>query len=77
MNQPPVTAADIQKAIRNIPDFPQPGIQFKDITPVLGDARLLAGAIDLLVGPMPRARLTRWWALTRVVSSLPPQPPCV
>jgi len=53
MNQPPVTAAEIQKAIRNIPDFPQPGIQFKDITPVLGDARLLAGAIDLLVGSHP------------------------
>ena len=31
-----------------MPDFPQPGIQFKDITPVLGDARLFAGAIDLM-----------------------------
>ncbi|MEI2727223.1 MAG: adenine phosphoribosyltransferase [Verrucomicrobiota bacterium] len=31
-----------------IPDFPQPGIQFKDITPLLADARLFAGAIDLL-----------------------------
>lgn len=44
----PVTAADIAAAIRNVPDFPQPGIQFKDITPVLADARLFAGAIDLL-----------------------------
>jgi adenine phosphoribosyltransferase len=44
-----VTADDIAKAIRNVPDFPKPGIQFKDITPVLADARLLAGAIDLLV----------------------------
>ena len=35
-------------AIRNVPDFPKPGIQFKDITPVLADARLFAGAIDLL-----------------------------
>jgi len=42
------TAADIQAAIRNIPDFPKPGIQFKDITPVLADARLFSGAIDLL-----------------------------
>lgn len=49
MNNAPVTAADIQNAIRNVPDFPKPGIQFKDITPVLADARLLAGAIDLLV----------------------------
>jgi adenine phosphoribosyltransferase len=40
--------ADIERAIRNIPDFPKPGIQFKDITPVLADARLFAGSIDLL-----------------------------
>ena len=44
----PITPADIEKAIRNVPDFPKPGIQFKDITPVLADARLLAGSIDLL-----------------------------
>jgi len=43
-----VTAAEITAAIRNVPDFPKPGIQFKDITPVLADARLFAGAIDLL-----------------------------
>ena len=42
------TAAEIQSAIRNVPDFPKPGIQFKDITPVLADARLFAGATDLL-----------------------------
>jgi adenine phosphoribosyltransferase len=44
----PVTAAEIEAAIRNVPDFPKPGIQFKDITPVLADARLFSGAIDLL-----------------------------
>lgn len=43
-----VTPAEIEKAIRTIPDFPKPGIQFKDITPVLADARLFAGAIELL-----------------------------
>ena len=42
------TPADIERAIRNIPGFPKPGIQFKDITPVLADARLFAGSIDLL-----------------------------
>lgn len=42
------TKAEIEQAIRNIPDFPQPGIQFKDITPVLANARLFTGAIDLL-----------------------------
>jgi adenine phosphoribosyltransferase len=45
---PNVTAQEIEKAIRNVPDFPKPGIQFKDITPVLADARLFAGSIDLL-----------------------------
>jgi adenine phosphoribosyltransferase len=45
---PAVTSAEIATAIRNIADFPKPGIQFKDITPVLADARLFAGAIDLL-----------------------------
>jgi len=45
---PNVTAAEIRAAIRNVPDFPKPGIQFKDITPVLADARLFAGSIDLL-----------------------------
>ena len=45
---PAITPAAIAAAIRNVPDFPKPGIQFKDITPVLADARLFAGAIDLL-----------------------------
>jgi adenine phosphoribosyltransferase len=45
---PAASADDIRAAIRNVPDFPRPGIQFKDITPVLADARLLAAAIDAL-----------------------------
>ena len=48
MSQPCPTAADIECAIRNIPDFPKAGIQFKDITPVLADAQLFSGSIDLL-----------------------------
>ena len=44
----PVTRAEIAHAIRNVPDFPKAGIQFKDITPVLSDARLFHGAIELL-----------------------------
>src|SRR2546429_9703970 len=48
MSQPGITPADLQRAIRNIADFPQPGIQFKDITPVLADARLFSGCVDLL-----------------------------
>ena len=47
----PATPQEIAAAIRNVPDFPKPGIQFKDITPVLADSRLFAGAIDLLTEP--------------------------
>jgi adenine phosphoribosyltransferase len=42
------TVEQLAHAVRTIPDFPQPGIQFKDITPVLADAGLFAGSIDLL-----------------------------
>lgn len=38
----------IRAAIRDIKDFPKPGIVFKDITPLLADGRLFAKAIDLL-----------------------------
>ena len=48
MEQRKVSAAELSQAIRTIPDFPQPGIQFKDITPVLADARLFAASIELL-----------------------------
>ena len=48
MTHPPSPASEIERAIRNIPDFPKPGIQFKDITPVLADARLFSSSIDLL-----------------------------
>jgi adenine phosphoribosyltransferase len=44
-----VTPAEIADRVRNIADFPKPGIQFKDITPVLADPKLFAGAIDLLI----------------------------
>ena len=43
------TRAEIEQAIRNVPDFPKPGIQFKDITPVLANSRLLEATIEHLV----------------------------
>jgi len=49
MIQAPATPSELEGAIRNIPDFPKPGIQFKDITPVLADARLFSSSIDLLI----------------------------
>ncbi len=40
--------AEIRGAIRDIPNFPKPGIVFKDITPLLGNGRLFQQTIDLL-----------------------------
>ena len=39
----------LREAVRDVPDFPKPGILFKDITPILADGALLRSAIDLLV----------------------------
>ena len=36
----------VEQAIRNVPDFPKPGIMFKDITPVLEDPVLCADIIE-------------------------------
>lgn len=36
----------LRQAIRNVPDFPKPGILFKDITPVLADPTLLKAVIN-------------------------------
>jgi adenine phosphoribosyltransferase len=39
----------IREKIRTVPDWPQPGVQFRDITPVLQDRRALRTLIDLFV----------------------------
>ncbi len=51
MTKTTVTVNELANAIRTVPDFPKTGIQFKDITPVLADARLFAGSIDHLTNP--------------------------
>ena len=53
MTKDSATLQEVAGALRNIPDFPQPGIQFKDITPVLADARLFRASIDHLTGSFP------------------------
>jgi len=40
--------AAIESVIRDVPDFPQPGILFKDITPLLGNGPLFQSCISLL-----------------------------
>ena len=47
MSPDPQTQA-LSSAIRDVPDFPKPGILFKDITPVLRDASLFRRAIEQL-----------------------------
>lgn len=49
----------IQKAIRDVPDFPKPGIIFKDITPVLLDPVLFELATQRMAEPFKDARVTR------------------
>ncbi len=39
---------DLKTLIRDIPDFPQPGILFRDITPLLGDPAGFGHVLDLL-----------------------------
>jgi adenine phosphoribosyltransferase len=42
---------DLKTSIRTIPDYPKPGIMFRDITTLLGDARAFRRAVDELVQP--------------------------
>ncbi|RKU15990.1 adenine phosphoribosyltransferase [Candidatus Poribacteria bacterium] len=39
--------SDFAKFIRNVPDFPEPGISFKDITPLLGNGAVFYAAIEV------------------------------
>src|SRR5580765_2767544 len=42
---------DLKSVVRTIPDYPKPGILFRDITTLLGDARAFRRAVDELVQP--------------------------
>jgi adenine phosphoribosyltransferase len=45
-------------SIRDVPDFPKPGIVFKDITPLLQNADLFKTTIERLAGPFQRKGIT-------------------
>ena len=51
--------ADLYRAIRDIPDFPKPGIVFKDITPLLLDPAAFRRATELMTAPYRGAGVTR------------------
>src|SRR6266446_7640509 len=48
--------------IRDVPNFPKPGVMFKDITPLLLDAALFRRAVELMAAPF------RAFAVSRVIS---------
>jgi adenine phosphoribosyltransferase len=45
--------AMLRAAVRDIPDFPRPGVTFKDITPLLGDPTAFARAVDAVAATFP------------------------
>ncbi len=49
----------LKDAIRTIPDYPKPGIRFRDITTLLGDARAFRRAVDELVQPWSGAKIDK------------------
>jgi adenine phosphoribosyltransferase len=46
-----MTNDELKALIRDIPDFPQPGILFRDITPVIADAQAFADVVDRIAEP--------------------------
>jgi adenine phosphoribosyltransferase len=51
--------ANLTELVRDIPDFPQPGVVFKDITPLLADHAAFSGCIDALAGHWDGQRIDR------------------
>ena len=43
--------SDLRAAVRTIPDYPRPGILFRDITPLLADGEAYRATIDALIAP--------------------------
>jgi len=54
----PLDSAQLATFIRDVPDFPKPGILFKDITPMLRSADALASACALLAEPFRNQGVT-------------------
>lgn len=50
---------EIREAIRTIPDYPRPGVMFRDITTLLGNAHAFRSVVDLLVEPWRGERIDR------------------
>jgi adenine phosphoribosyltransferase len=61
MNEPPPLdlAVLLASRVREIPDYPQPGVVFRDITPLLADHVAFAGAIDAIVAHYGRGTIDK------------------
>ena len=50
---------DLKRAIREVPNFPKPGIGFKDVTPILLDVALFAYAVEQMTAPYAAAKISK------------------
>ena len=50
---------DLNALVRDVPDFPRPGIVFKDITPLLSDAQALKHVTELTVARFAGEKITK------------------
>jgi len=55
----PALEFDLRSSIRTIPDYPKPGIMFRDITTLLGNARAFRRAVDELVQPWAGSKIDK------------------
>jgi adenine phosphoribosyltransferase len=46
-----MNSVELRKLVRDIPDFPKPGIIFRDITPLISNSRGLAAIVDSIAAP--------------------------
>ncbi len=49
--QPTLKTADLRQWIRDVPDFPKPGIIFRDVTPLLANGPAFRATVDYLAAP--------------------------
>ncbi|OLC10598.1 MAG: adenine phosphoribosyltransferase [Gemmatimonadetes bacterium 13_1_40CM_66_11] len=59
MSDKSTVQGELKRTIRDVTNFPKPGIVFKDVTPVLLDAKLFAQTVQLMAEPYRGARITR------------------
>jgi len=59
MEANPVVQEKLKRTIRDVPDFPKPGIVFKDITPILSEPALFKETVEALARPFREDRISK------------------